>query len=285
MAEDTYYLKIRGRVLGPFPMDRLKGMAKQSKLTRVHKVSTDNSNWVKAGDVPAIWEGYGTTVEVSQEVEQESKPPADANEIWHYGINGESFGPVTQSKIIELIGIGQLGEGDLIWREGMDEWKPAASLPAFSRLFNSPRGNETVIETDVRSANTDANLERIKREYTQQLPWVMFIGVNVYLVAIGQFFAFIAGLVRGGKQSDPVLITSGLVALVYTVFFAVTAYYLQRHNACSRRFTISAQINDLEESVSWLRRVWQSIGYMLIMFWVLVIIAIIYSFTITQALI
>ena len=110
----------------------------------------------------------------------------------------------------------------------------------------------------------------------------MFIVVNLYLAAVGQFFVFISGLVQGGKQSDPVLITTGLAALVYTAFFGVTAYYLQRHNACSRRFTISKELDDLEESVDWLRRVWLTVACMLILLWVFTVIAVIYFFTITQ---
>ena len=290
MSEDTYYVKIRGRVLGPFLPDRLIEMVKQGKLSRVHMLSTDNEHWQKASAFPELFQAAAVSSrtteavasQITAEPEAESTPSMELGEVWHYAINGESKGPVAQTTIRELIGMGQLTETDLIWREGMQEWKPASSVPIFNSFF-IPTNNVTdyaVSENQNKTVSSD--LDPLKQKYIQQQPWVMLIVVNLYLTAVGQFFVFISGLVQGGKQSDPVLITSGLVALVYTGFFGVTAYYLQQHNACSRRFTISAEMSDLEKSVDWLRRVWQTVGYMLIILWVLIIIAVIYTFTITQ---
>jgi hypothetical protein len=268
MSEETYYVKIRGRVLGPFLPDRLIEMVKQGKLSRVHMLSTDNDHWQKASAFPELFQAAAvssrTTEAVASPITAEPDTPTlELGEVWHYAINGESKGPVAQTTIRELIGMGQLKETDLIWREGMQEWKPASSVPIFNSFF-LPTNNVTdhaVSENQNKTVSSD--LGQIKQKYIQQLPWVMLIVVNLYLTAVGQFFVFITGLVQGGKQSDPVLITSGLVALVYTAFFGVTAYYL-------------------EKSVDWLRRVWQTVGYMLIMLWVLIIIAVIYTFTITQ---
>jgi hypothetical protein len=45
---------------------------------------------------------------------------------YHYSRDGQTFGPVSVEQLRELAARGQLGGNDLIWKEGMAEWVPAA---------------------------------------------------------------------------------------------------------------------------------------------------------------
>ena len=292
MSNQTYYVKIRGRVLGPFNADRLTEMVKQGKLSRVHMLSADGDNWQKANEFPELFQvaaqskanvGNTTAVE-SKNDNQQSPPAAQEEDVWHYGINNDSFGPVSPSVIVELIGTGQLTEHDLVWREGMGEWTKAASVPQFSNIL--ARNGKNASSADLVSGTTvvEMDLMAIPRILGSQSSWVTFICVNTYLLAATSFFVFIAGLVRGGKESDPVLITVALIAMVYTVLFSLVSYYFQRCASIARRFAISKQMTDLTESMDWLRKAWQLIGVMLIILWISVAISIVYSFTLTQAL-
>lgn len=47
---------------------------------------------------------------------------------WHYTKVGEQHGPVTASELKELAKSGELSPEDLVWKEGMSEWKPARSV-------------------------------------------------------------------------------------------------------------------------------------------------------------
>ena len=51
---DTYYVKYKGRVQGPFTLDQLKHGLKIGKLSRSHHVSSDRKHWQALGDVPGI---------------------------------------------------------------------------------------------------------------------------------------------------------------------------------------------------------------------------------------
>ncbi|MDB4370481.1 DUF4339 domain-containing protein [Mariniblastus sp.] len=302
MSKDTYYVKIRGRVLGPFLPDRLLEMAKSGKLSRSNMISTNNDHWQKAGEFPELFGSANThdNAPATENATQNSEPvipDVQEERIWHYGINGNTNGPESQARINELIQTGLLNKTDLIWRDGMSEWKPVSAIPAFSAYF---RGDPSSLHQQSHIVNTNAvaetsaaetsaaegvDLSLIRNEQTKQLPWTTFIFVNLCLSALGNFFGFIGGLVWGGKLANPVLITLGIFYLVTTVLTCLAAYYFQQHNTSTRRFTISRDIVDLNNSSIWLCKFWQLVGYILIMFWVSTLIFTIWFFTMSQAII
>lgn len=49
--------------------------------------------------------------------------------IWYFADGDEERGPVTEAQIRALIGTGNLKADDLVWREGMEDWAPADTVP------------------------------------------------------------------------------------------------------------------------------------------------------------
>lgn len=47
---------------------------------------------------------------------------------WYYTKSGQRFGPVSGQQLKELATNGQLGQGDLVWQEGMAQWMPAKTV-------------------------------------------------------------------------------------------------------------------------------------------------------------
>jgi len=47
---------------------------------------------------------------------------------WHYTKNGKKIGPVSAADLKALARAGELSPTDMVWKEGMAEWKPAKSL-------------------------------------------------------------------------------------------------------------------------------------------------------------
>ncbi|HEY2252208.1 MAG TPA: DUF4339 domain-containing protein [Planctomycetaceae bacterium] len=43
--DQTYFIRNRGRVLGPFTVDKLKSLRSRGQFSRVHEVSTDRTSW------------------------------------------------------------------------------------------------------------------------------------------------------------------------------------------------------------------------------------------------
>ncbi|MGA2442608.1 MAG: RDD family protein, partial [Tepidisphaeraceae bacterium] len=48
---------------------------------------------------------------------------------WFYAQNGRQAGPVTLEALISMLQAGHVLPGDLVWREGMPDWQPAATMP------------------------------------------------------------------------------------------------------------------------------------------------------------
>jgi hypothetical protein len=47
---------------------------------------------------------------------------------WYYARNNQQFGPVSAPELKRLTLSGQLSPDDLVWRDGMGEWEPAAKV-------------------------------------------------------------------------------------------------------------------------------------------------------------
>ena len=47
---------------------------------------------------------------------------------WYYARDDEKFGPFTREELQEHAESGKLARKDLVWRDGLAEWKPALSL-------------------------------------------------------------------------------------------------------------------------------------------------------------
>jgi len=53
---------------------------------------------------------------------------ADTSDAWYYSENGRQAGPVTAAALREMASSGRLGPQDLVWREGMADWRPASTV-------------------------------------------------------------------------------------------------------------------------------------------------------------
>lgn len=48
---------------------------------------------------------------------------------WYYAKGGQQNGPVPLDDLVRLVGTGTVAPTDLVWREGMKDWLPAAQVP------------------------------------------------------------------------------------------------------------------------------------------------------------
>lgn len=60
----------------------------------------------------------------------------DADMSWYYSKNGTQLGPVTEQELSEKASSGEISSSDLIWKEGMPDWKPLAQVSEFSGMVS-----------------------------------------------------------------------------------------------------------------------------------------------------
>lgn len=75
---------------------------------------------------------------------------------WYYSKNGTQLGPVAEEELSAKMQSGEVGASDLIWQEGMSDWKPASQVPTFQgRVSLSappfPQGNVQMAQPPVMS--------------------------------------------------------------------------------------------------------------------------------------
>jgi RDD family protein/uncharacterized protein DUF4339 len=57
---------------------------------------------------------------------------------WFYAADGESHGPLLEADLQQKFANGTLGFSTLVWTDGMAQWQPADSVPAFSSISPEP---------------------------------------------------------------------------------------------------------------------------------------------------
>ena len=53
---------------------------------------------------------------------------------WYYSKNGIQLGPVEETELRAKLGNGEIAGTDMVWREGMTDWLPAARVPDLAML-------------------------------------------------------------------------------------------------------------------------------------------------------
>ena len=126
-----YFLRMQGRVTGPFDMAKLKSLRARGVLQPFHEVSTDRSNWTPASSLTEIF-----TAVVAVSVAAPSEPEADLSELpvsqpWFYlDSRKEQIGPVSSDDFPSLVLQGEVNKKSLVWSPGMREWLEASvALP------------------------------------------------------------------------------------------------------------------------------------------------------------
>ena len=57
---------------------------------------------------------------------------------WHYAKHGKQEGPVDTATLQGKLQTGEVAPTDLVWKEGMAEWKPAAEVPELNVSASAP---------------------------------------------------------------------------------------------------------------------------------------------------
>lgn len=164
----SYYVRSQGKVLGPFSFEDLKAKAAKGHLKKTDQISTDKKAWQPARGVEGLFapspkapkpvpaEPAAAVKELElvevQLIEDEPLEAAIAEEEaeWHYCLpgDGQTQGPVLESKLRKLLQSGRLPQDTLVWNETLSDWVEATRIPA---LFGGRArgGADPVLFTEV----------------------------------------------------------------------------------------------------------------------------------------
>jgi hypothetical protein len=153
----TYHYKKGTMQMGPYPLEKMRALARQGQVGRSHQISGDGgASWdtgtaypeiFAAGDQPAAQLGPQPSDSTNVQEPQRTTSGVPIEPSWHYcTAGGGQQGPVPESQLRQLIEFGRIGPSDTVWTESIgDQWVAARSVPRLSGLFSqgeSERGAE-----------------------------------------------------------------------------------------------------------------------------------------------
>lgn len=144
-ADLGWYVRSRGRMLGPFQLAQLEVFKNQGRVAKFDELSRDRRNWVPAGSLPELFPrppppapGTGPSRGVG------AAQPHDAGNavtgvdtsteadtaVWFYVSGAGQTGPIPLSEMVHLARSGVLRAETFVWNSGMTDWLPARDVPA-----------------------------------------------------------------------------------------------------------------------------------------------------------
>jgi hypothetical protein len=180
MSETGQYIRIRGKVTGPFDVATLQKLVRRGALSRIHEVSPDRVNWAPAGEYEELFPAAPAPVAIQTEpVPEYESPPATppaataVSESYFYAQNGVTVGPVPLNVLVSLAQNGTLESNDLCWPDGAQLASAAGQLPALAPIFS---GKQSTASGKLSTARPGG---RLARTATSSAHWSRNVGIFV----------------------------------------------------------------------------------------------------------
>jgi hypothetical protein len=140
MADESggWYVRSRGRTLGPFSWAQLESLRDRGHLARFHEVSQDRQTWTSAATLGAL---FGETRPGAPAAEdwgpKNDAPIALPAPVWFYNDAGMPIGPVSADQIAALVQGGRIKANTPIWKEGLAGWVLVRDVSEFANLVTA----------------------------------------------------------------------------------------------------------------------------------------------------
>lgn len=198
--EEKFYVRIKGRVVGPYSIKQLNTLRTRGQFSQSNEISSDGQTWESASILDSL---FGAAKKTKREIEADThESPTSQSAQWHYSSNGDQLGPTSSTAIQQMLERGELGLGDLVWKEGMNDWTPISQVAEFSSTLNfSNDSRSRKKSTKKSSSNSDTSasthvfdilLQVIKSQFTARSS----DGFRNNLIEFGHYTAYVCILLN-----------------------------------------------------------------------------------------
>jgi len=191
---------------------------------------------------------------------------------WHVGRNGQSLPQREYSELLAAVEAGEIGAGDLVWTDGMPEWKKVSELPELAARLPvgatpaAPPVPVGVMNYQMPQSGsllcTTVALESLRGTKG----WVRFVAILLFvfggLCALGGVFVVLGPMSRTGPAWMPMLM--GGVYAAITVAYLVMGLYLNRFAGAINQLITYRREDHLEQAMEHQRKFWRLVGIMII---------------------
>lgn len=270
--DNPLYVRMRGRVLGPYDEEKLKLLVRRGQLSQIHELSEDANNWVRASTFPELFlSDRGALVQQSQPIQTESQntfavqtapaPARGTGQRWWYRKDRAEIGPIDQSTLEQLLACGEVSADSLVWADGMPQWLPARLAPGLSAAPNMSWLSGSVAGTGISAASSE---ESHKEELPRTLrgaaagsrPWALFLAIVAFVFAGLLVVSGAYSVVwMAGRRIAPG-IAMGLFNIIEGVVWGVGGFLLNSYASKLGGLAYNVKPIALEKAMESLRRFW-----------------------------
>ena len=267
---DQFYVRIRGRVQGPYDADKLRSLVRRGQLSRMHEVSVDKKTWKQAADFPDLFTSPEVAVAATvsepdrktahqADGELELEQPVQDSTEWYYAKDQDQHGPVSFEQLRTLVQAGTVGGEDFVWEQRMKEWAPAKTIPGLHAAPGVSRGTTTSATSTESVVDNDTI-----RTLSDTMPWVSFLVISTLTISSCMVFLGIVSVLLGVRHDNSDNLLSGLVLLVYAGIGITGGILLGRYKSGMKRFMASRASKHFDIAFRSLKTFWIYVSILLI---------------------
>ncbi len=263
---DQFFIRIRGKVQGPFDTERLRQLARRGQFSRLHEVSTDSQRWQPAKDFPGLFAApaQAETATATYEpapapVAVQSSAPAARMEEWFYAQGGGPAGPIAFHQLVGMLQSGQIPPETSVWREGMADWVPANSVGQLASAFHA--------EPQRHRHGTEEKQQiglAIVQVLAESRGWIIFIAVMVFINAGSILVNGIYQFTVGVRVENPARTIAGITQIILSFAVGFQGYLLISYTNAISRFILSRSEGSLRSALAAIKSYWVYCGVLLI---------------------
>jgi S1-C subfamily serine protease len=136
----VWYVRARGRILGPFSWSQLQGLRDRGQLVGFHEVSRDKQNWSGAASLTELFGAATSAAPGGSHAVSSVSVATPVAEDWYYNQGGSAAGPISAQRLVSYIRAGQITADTLVWKDGLPTWLPVRNLPELVPFLPAPAG-------------------------------------------------------------------------------------------------------------------------------------------------
>ena len=279
VQEERFYVRFKGRVLGPLTREKTLELAKRGQITKQHELSPDGVAWKKADEFPGFFTSERAVANQSavRQKRKELAAPEKPTEEWHAHFNNSNQGPVDLKGMKNWIALGMVNKETMIWRPGMSEWQSAeliraewfGSSTAGKSISQQPQAHSDSLSS---GAGSQGDLSTTLVRMRVSVLFLAITGVVIGTVwTIGSIASFFFVATRDG--SGPVKVMAVIFSLVHVAtsiaWFTGSIFLLQFGNRLSV-LIYRSETTDIERALKSLVRFWKFTA-IVVLVWLIIV--------------
>ena len=283
--DQQFFVRIRGRVQGPYDAEKLRSLVRRGQLSRMHEVSNDKVAWRQAADFPELFatpevrsasprNAVASTSSSTVDVESDEDIPLQDDKEWYYAKNNVQNGPVTFDHLKALVQAGAVLGDDLVWKTGMTEWKPAWQIQGLQTVPLMTTATKISPQSDNKLA------PELVRTLSDSKAWSKFVAFCILTLGALSIALGLATFLFGVRQGRVEGTAGGLFIIVWGSLYLTAGILLSKHNANIERFVAVHTSDSLDTALRNLRSLWIFLSIVFLFFLLNTVVAAIWAFSI-----